>query len=77
MKIGKRLGGDKTRDAINAVEKGDIASAIELSLSYYDKAYLYGLKQKDENNVFYVKADTDEVEINAKKILDVVSGIKY
>jgi tRNA 2-selenouridine synthase len=77
LKIGKRLGGDKTRDAVNAIEKGNTADAIELILSYYDKAYLYGLKQKDEKNVYYVKTDKDDVEINAKKILDVVSGIKY
>jgi tRNA 2-selenouridine synthase len=77
IKIGKRLGGDKTRDAVNAVDKGDIAGAIEISLSYYDKAYMYGLKQKDEKNVFFVNTDTDEVDVNSQKILDKLSLIKF
>src|SRR5450759_1900240 len=32
MKISKRLGGDNTRDVINAVETGDFAKAIEITL---------------------------------------------
>ena len=45
-KISKRLGGDKTRDAIDAIERGDFAKAIEIVLFYYDKAYIFGLKKK-------------------------------
>ena len=45
-KISKRLGGDNTREAISAIEKGDFATAIEIVLHYYDKAYLFGLKKK-------------------------------
>ena len=48
LKISKRLGGDNTRDAINAIETGDFAKAIEIILYYYDKAYLFGLKKKEQ-----------------------------
>jgi tRNA 2-selenouridine synthase len=70
MKISKRLGGDKTKDAINAIETGDFAKAIEIVLYYYDKAYLFGLKKKDSKNIIYVNTDTDDIESNAAKVLE-------
>jgi tRNA 2-selenouridine synthase len=75
LKISKRLGGDNTRDAINAVETGDFAKAIEITLYYYDKAYLFGLKKKSKEKIIYVKTDSDEIETNATKVLDAASKI--
>jgi len=75
MKISKRLGGDKTKDAIEAVEKGDIAKAIEISLYYYDKAYMYGLTRKNQKNIIKVETDSDNIEANTIKILEVSRNI--
>ena len=69
IKISRRLGGDKTSDAVSAVENGDFVKAIEIVLYYYDKAYLFGLKKKDSKNIIYVNADTDDIETNAIKAL--------
>jgi tRNA 2-selenouridine synthase len=77
LKISKRLGGDNTRDALKAVETGDIARAIEITLYYYDKAYLFGLKKKNNKNVIYVETDTDDIEINASKVLDASGNITW
>lgn len=77
LKISKRLGGDKTKDAINAVEKGDFAKAVEIVLYYYDKAYLFGLKKKDTKNIIYVNVDSDDIETNALKILEAACKIKW
>jgi tRNA 2-selenouridine synthase len=77
MKISKRLGGDNTRDAINAVEMRDFARAIEITLYYYDKAYLFGLKKKRDENIIYVETDSDDIETNAKKILDAAGRINW
>jgi tRNA 2-selenouridine synthase len=77
LKISKRLGGGNTRDAINAVEKGDFAKAIEITLYYYDKAYMFGLKKKSNKNIIYVTTDSDDIEINAVKILDAASKITW
>jgi tRNA 2-selenouridine synthase len=77
LKINKRLGGDNTRDAINAVESGDFAKAIEITLSYYDKAYVYGLKKKNDKNIVYVNTDSDNIESGALKILDAASRIRW
>ena len=75
FKISKRLGGENTRDAINAVETGDYAKAIEITLSYYDKAYLFGLKKKHNKNLIYVETDSGDIETNALKILDIAGKI--
>ena len=77
LKISKRLGGDKTRDAITAVETADFAKAIEIVLYYYDKAYLFGLKKKESKNFIYVKTDTADIESNALKVLDAAGKIKW
>jgi tRNA 2-selenouridine synthase len=77
MKISKRLGGDNTRDAINAIEMGDFAKAIEITLYYYDKAYLFGLKKKNNKNIIYVKTDSDDIETNALKILNAACKINW
>lgn len=77
LKITKRLGGDNTRDALEAIGGGDISKAIEISLKYYDKAYMYGLKKKESKNIIYVKTDTDDIEKNALKILEAAGTIKW
>jgi tRNA 2-selenouridine synthase len=70
MKISKRLGGDKTRESVESIESGDFTRAIEITLGYYDKTYLYGLSLRPQNNIIYIKTDTDDITVNAEKVLD-------
>jgi len=77
MKISKRLGGDNTSDALKAVDEGDFARAIEITLYYYDKAYVFGLKRKIQKNLIFVEAQTDDVETNALKILEAAEKIVW
>jgi tRNA 2-selenouridine synthase len=67
MKISRRLGGDNTREALEAIESGDLARATEITLRYYDKAYLYGLKKKKEQNLTFINSDKDDVPENAAR----------
>lgn len=76
MKISRRLGGDRTKEATEAVQRGDFAKAIEITLHYYDKAYLFGLGRKDEKDIYYVNTDTDDIETNAQRILEVAGRTK-
>jgi tRNA 2-selenouridine synthase len=76
MKISKRLGGDRTKEATEAVQKGDFGKAIEITLQYYDKAYLFGLGRKQSKDIYYVSTNTDDIETNARKILEAEGGIK-
>jgi len=75
MKISKRLGGDRTKEAAEAILKADYSRAIEIALQYYDKSYLYCLKRKQDKNILYVNTDTDDVEVNARKILEISEKI--
>lgn len=77
LKISKRLGGDNTRDALAAIDDGDISKAIEISLYYYDKTYSYGLTKKKAENLIYVETDTDDIETNSRKILEAARKISW
>jgi tRNA 2-selenouridine synthase len=77
QKISKRLGGDSTREALNAIDSGDFAKAIEITLKYYDKTYLYGIRKKNQENLIYIETDTDDVELNAAKILEASQKINW
>lgn len=77
MKISKRLGGDNTKDALDAVDKGDLAKAVEIVLKYYDRAYLYGIKRKNRKNLISVETETDDVEINAGLVFNAATKIAW
>lgn len=52
QKISQRLGGDITCKAIKAVTEGDYKLTAEMVLQYYDKTYLFGLSDRDQQLVF-------------------------
>lgn len=77
MRISRRLGGGRTKDAVDAINRGDFAKAIEITLDYYDRAYLYGLKRKEAKDVFYIETGTDDIETNAAKVLEAASALVW
>lgn len=74
-RISKRLGGDNSGEAIESIERGDFSRAVEITLRYYDKAYIYGLRKKQGSNLIYLETDTDDIKINAAKILKASTSI--
>lgn len=48
VKIRKRLGGLALAQALDALDRGDLEEATKIALTYYDKAYNYGLEQRSE-----------------------------
>lgn len=77
LRISKRLGGDNTKDALAAIDTGDFAKAIEITLKYYDKAYIYGISKKHSGKIIYIETDTDDIEINAEKVLEASRQINF
>lgn len=55
-KIKQRLGGVQFKQAQEALEKGDYRNVALLALTYYDKAYDYGLKKRENLNMMVTKA---------------------
>jgi tRNA 2-selenouridine synthase len=77
MRISKRLGGDNTKEAVDAVDSGDFARAIEITLKYYDKAYLFSIKRKPSGNIIYIESDTDDITANTEKALEASKKITW
>jgi tRNA 2-selenouridine synthase len=75
MRISKRLGGDKTREALEALQRGDHPTAIKITLEYYDKSYSYGLSKRPAGQVIFVETETDDVAVNAAKVKEAASSI--
>jgi tRNA 2-selenouridine synthase len=76
-RISKRLGGDNTSEALREVGESNFSRAIEITLNYYDKTYLFGLKKRHEEMIRYIETDTDEIAINVSKILDVADQLVF
>ncbi len=72
QRISKRLGGDRAADAISAIESGDFSKAAEITLSYYDKTYMYSLNRRDSSRIHILKSETGDAEKNADMVMDYV-----
>lgn len=70
LRISKRLGGDNTKDALDAIKSGDFSRAIRITLGYYDKTYLYSISKNHFGKVIWVETDTDDIEENTAKVLE-------
>ena len=44
--IKSEVGGPETRDALEALDRGDLASAARIALAYYDRTYEHGLQKR-------------------------------
>lgn len=72
IKIQKRLGGLQTKNCLKAVREKKFKEAIDISLSYYDKAYNFGLDKKKNRIVEHIKTDDNSLAITARKIIAVL-----
>jgi tRNA 2-selenouridine synthase len=62
-KIKKRLGLDRYATAMEALEAGDFSLVAEITLHYYDKAYMYGLGLREESKITRIEVKTlDPIE---------------
>lgn len=61
-RITKRLGGQNYKAAKEKLLEGDMHTTIDILLTYYDKAYEYGLEQKRTRITSKVSWDGDDLE---------------
>ncbi len=69
-RIKKRLGPKETQMAIESVENGEMATAVDISLTFYDKAYAHGLSKRNIKSIKELDLKFDNPKENAKKILE-------
>jgi len=70
LKIGKKLGGQNVKQAIESLKKGQLDDVADITLTYYDKSYGHGLNTRNENSVYPVKLDSDNPEKNAEILVE-------
>ncbi|MGY2133804.1 tRNA 2-selenouridine(34) synthase MnmH [Hymenobacter sp. HD11105] len=68
QRIGKRLGGLATKEALAAIEVGDMEKMVDIALDYYDKTYGYGLNTKTSSTIVRVPSDTCDAAVNAELV---------
>ncbi len=77
LRIRKRMGGDNAAEAVKAINSGDMAKAVDITLEYYDKTYMYSITRKPSSQKIFVESDTDDVEENARKVLEASRKITW
>jgi tRNA 2-selenouridine synthase len=76
LRIQRRLGGENTAKAIQAIMKGNMADAANILLTYYDKAYELSIgKRSEEDRICRVRVDTDDPFSNALLVLQSAKGL--
>lgn len=70
LKISKRLGYDRAQSAIKALAADDLLTVAEITLRYYDKAYLGGLESRNENKICRIELNSVEAEKNTTILME-------
>lgn len=69
QRLSKRLGGEATKRALEAIENDNPAAACEIVLGYYDSTYDYSLSFREEQKTFHLETDPCHPETIAENIL--------
>ncbi|MEO0899860.1 MAG: tRNA 2-selenouridine(34) synthase MnmH [Bacteroidota bacterium] len=69
-RIKKRLGSQNQIAAHSAIDQGDYVKAAKICLTYYDKAYAYGLSQKPKDLICKIVLDEANPEKAARILLN-------
>ncbi|HAF30479.1 MAG TPA: tRNA 2-selenouridine(34) synthase MnmH [Bacteroidales bacterium] len=70
LKIGKKLGGQNVKAALESLENGDLSHVADITLAYYDKSYSFGINSRSENSIYPVYLDSDDPEKNAEILIE-------
>jgi tRNA 2-selenouridine synthase len=70
-KISRKLGGNRTREAVEAVEKEDYFSTAMITLHYYDKTYMFSLDKNHESYELVPSPSVDPEE-NAARLISYI-----
>lgn len=57
LRIQKRLGPQHTKEAMGALDRGDLLRVAMITLTYYDKAYGRGISQRDPGSIRKIPAN--------------------
>lgn len=69
-KISKRLGGDNLKNAIDAIDDGNLYDAVKIALTYYDKAYRMATEKNKNGETYTMKITSENIYDIADKIIE-------
>lgn len=69
LKIERRLGGQRAREAISAIEEQNLDRAAAILLSYYDRSYSYGVNRRQHEPLLRLSFHSEDVAQIAETIL--------
>ena len=72
-KIRQRMGGLAIKQASEALEKRDLLTFADLTLTYYDKTYSHQRADKIPSHIFEIDIEKDDPLSTAKKLLEFVN----
>jgi tRNA 2-selenouridine synthase len=74
-RLERRLGSEKMQKAVSDIENGNYHGACEILLTYYDKAYLKSVDNREKQTIVNIQTDTADARINAELILKMVKEL--
>jgi tRNA 2-selenouridine synthase len=75
-KISEKLGGTRTRTAMEAIQDSNFETVAELALSYYDKAYRNAISRRPNQEIVEIMLDHNDATGNARVILRHVDSVR-
>ena len=63
------MGGQWHQAAHEALEQGDLDEVVRIVLNYYDKAYLFGLSKRNQDNVIRIQINSLNQKEQVQNIL--------
>jgi len=77
VKIRERLGGQHLKEAIAALEVGNLLKVADITLHYYDKAYNHGASKRPQDQVYNIEVNQDSPSENARLISAFIKENKF
>jgi tRNA 2-selenouridine synthase len=62
IRISKRLGPEQTKNSLMAIEAGDVRTAFDYCLRYYDKTYSHGLTKREDPDIEKIEVGEFNIE---------------
>ncbi|NUM32156.1 MAG: tRNA 2-selenouridine(34) synthase MnmH [Bacteroidetes bacterium] len=75
-KISKKIGGQNVIAAKELLHQNNLKDAAAIALYYYDKAYIYGLQNKDTKQIEYMNFENEDTLQIAKKLIE-TANVKF
>ncbi len=73
VRIKKRIGGNNLKEALEALENNDFRKVVDISLSYYDKAYQYGIDKREGVKKIIIPTEEFDAKANASLVIKIAS----